>query len=288
MTNIFDDENLSPVEQEPEQEYSQEEIQDEILDEDQVPATDVDEHINEAMMRIEQAQLYKILITHSLFGEGSARPEIQAAVEQEIREFATSRLEILVGVRSESGPKIIAADPQFEPEEVNFIKSLYQRAQQKAMAQPNPQINPVAVAPQVIAPAPVPAIRPVQVARAKPVANRVQPVKAQAKKPVSRPAARSQAAPTSPKVAKRPPTANIGAHSGKDYGQAGNPKAAPVPHPLVVANKAASEAARNSGGMGAVFNAAGGTAGFGVPGLDAKSISALTTIYSRQNAGSED
>jgi hypothetical protein len=267
MSNLFDDDNLQPPDQE--QEYSDQYVQDQILEEDQQPL-EAEEHISDALKRIEQAQLYKTLLTHSLFGPGSARPDIQAAVEREIREFATTRLEILVGIKQDV--KAVEAISQFSTDEVNFVKSLFQRAQQRTSStpQPNPQINPVAAISQPVSTLARPTVNPVQV-------NQSQPQPRRQAAP-SRKVAKTEAKPASKRKGN-----NVGGFSGKDLGQAGNPKALPMPSATVMAQKAAVEATRNAGSASSMLNP--GTSAQSLPG---DALGALSSIFMNKNSNSNE
>lgn len=262
MSNLFDDDSLQPPDQ-----YSDQDVQDQILEEDQQPL-EAEEHISDALKRIEQAQLYKTLLTHSLFGPGSARPDIQAAVEREIREFATTRLEILVGIKPDS--KMVEAVSQFSPDEVVFVKSLFQRAQQRTSStpQPNPQINPVAAAPQAVPTFSRPTVNPVQV-------NQSQPSRSTAP---ARRVAKPVAKPTGKKKGE-----NVGGFSGKDLGQVGNPKALPMPSATVMAQKAAIEASKNASAASSIMNP--GTSAKSLPG---DALGALTSIFIQKNSNSPE
>src|ERR1019366_5553150 len=55
---------------------------------------------NQAMSRIEEANLFKLLIKGSVFQPGSASPTILNSVNKKIRQFAIRELEILLGIRN--------------------------------------------------------------------------------------------------------------------------------------------------------------------------------------------
>ncbi len=63
------------------------------------------ETLSEAMKRIEEANLWKTLLTLDVFQQGSARPEIVAAVNAKIKDFAMNNLKYCVGIESESSSK---------------------------------------------------------------------------------------------------------------------------------------------------------------------------------------
>lgn len=131
----------------------------EVLNEEQQPVeVEADAYISDALLRIEQAQLYKQLINHRLFAPGSASPNIQEAVEREVREFAIHRLEVLVGAK----PDVQAAQQLFTEEEVAALKSLANRVINRPTtmspqgASPIPKLNEVAPREPQINPVPAP------------------------------------------------------------------------------------------------------------------------------------
>jgi hypothetical protein len=75
--------------------------------------------LSEAVKRIEQAKLYETMLKHSLFGANSARPEIIAIVENEIKQYILSRLEILLGIKQQQPEKVTQ---QFSDEETEVLK----------------------------------------------------------------------------------------------------------------------------------------------------------------------
>jgi len=62
----------------------------------------VEETLTEAMKRIEEANLWKTLLSQDVFQQGSARPEIVNSINSKIKKFALNNLELCVGIRSES------------------------------------------------------------------------------------------------------------------------------------------------------------------------------------------
>ena len=80
---------------------------------------------NQAMSRIEEANLFKLLIKGSVFQPGSASPTILNSVNKKIRQFAIRELEILLGIRN---PKVEAQPVQvklpFDEQEIQGLKIL--------------------------------------------------------------------------------------------------------------------------------------------------------------------
>lgn len=115
--------------------------------------------VNEAVKRVEQANLYMTLINHSLFSVGSARPEIIQLVQAEIREFIASRLNVLLGITQAK------QESSFDEDEVEALKSLASRVLKRSTeAQPSqPRIVQVSSAPV----SRQPAVRPPQPVKVK-------------------------------------------------------------------------------------------------------------------------
>jgi hypothetical protein len=130
----YDDNQLNQLLQE--NNYSQNEIIDDIV-EDSLQETIV---LSEAVKRIEQAKLYETFLKHKLFAEGSARPEIIQIVENELKQFILSRLEILLGIKPEKSTSNQQVQSIFTDEEINVLKQLAGRVLQKTT---QPTINPV-------------------------------------------------------------------------------------------------------------------------------------------------
>jgi len=57
--------------------------------------------LNEATLRFEQANLYRMLLQHNLFGDVDADPTAVANVQRELKEFLMGRLEVLLGMKSD-------------------------------------------------------------------------------------------------------------------------------------------------------------------------------------------
>jgi len=72
----------------------------ESLDQDQESdEEDIDATMSLAVKRIEEANLFKLLIKQPVFAEGSASTDILQSVNKKVREFAKKELEILLGLR---------------------------------------------------------------------------------------------------------------------------------------------------------------------------------------------
>lgn len=94
----------------------------------------------EAVKRIEEANLWKTLITTDVFEVGSARPQIVEEVNRQIKEFAQTRLEICVGLRPSSQQQNVAQ--VFDDEEVQALKVLAAKLLKRDPITSIPQYNP--------------------------------------------------------------------------------------------------------------------------------------------------
>jgi hypothetical protein len=125
-----------------------EEVVEEIVEEYEEDVSDSQQAssvINEAMKRIEQANLYKALLDHQLFSPGSARPEIIAIVRKEFKTFILSRLEILLGIKQEANVQLessLKAKSAFDDGEVEALKAIAKRLSSKQPTS-SPTINSV-------------------------------------------------------------------------------------------------------------------------------------------------
>ena len=80
--------------------------------------------MSEVDKRIEKASLYRALRSQELFAPGSAVPAIIQEVTEEIRAFVLSRLEALVGMRSDTITPITSSVSAFTPEQEIALKML--------------------------------------------------------------------------------------------------------------------------------------------------------------------
>ena len=219
--------------------------------------------MNEAVLRIEQANLYQTLLNHDLFAKGSARPEIIRKVQTEMRTFILSRLEVLLGIKPDRSQEPAQVQSPFDEQQVEFLQQLADRGIARA-AQGNPQpgkpvLNPVQATAQPAAPKPepepvrhVPLINPVQAPQqAQPIARPRQQRPAQRQRPAqgqpmnkTEVVGRKQAdgsimyegkklsprrsRPTPPRKVQ---SNNISEIDGRDYSQAVNPRNPPKPMP---------------------------------------------------------
>lgn len=191
---------------------STDEFVEELVEEVEEEADEVDQAssvINEAMKRIEQANLYKALLNHQLFAPGSARPEIIVAVRREFKQFILSRLEVLLGIKPEavqSPSKATRSD--FSDEELSAMKGIARRLIEKDKASASPSVVPVNV-PQPKVQALEASIRDYEAEEQAPVKRVVRRVVKKARQPESAPKTASR----------RKKSANLSS-TGEDLSQA--------------------------------------------------------------------
>lgn len=88
---------------------------------------EVIETLSEAVRRIEEANLWKTLLSLDVFAANSARPEIVAAANAKIKKFARENLELCVGItQKEIAPKQVVQQIKlpFDHEEMQALKIL--------------------------------------------------------------------------------------------------------------------------------------------------------------------
>jgi len=122
MRNIFDEEespsgydlianqqqqvvSQQPQRQQPQQQTQQYEPEYEDIEEQTDVAYDLvdseEDIVEEAMVRLEQARLYEMLIKHDIFEGVKANKIAMANVQKEIKDHIISRLQILLGIRTD-------------------------------------------------------------------------------------------------------------------------------------------------------------------------------------------
>lgn len=91
----------------------------------------------EAKSRIELARYYELIINGTIFDDDS---EMAQAVESEMKNFAVTRLEELLGIRS-SQP--VSVQSQFTDDEVVVLKQLVTTLKRRQDAPTVPQVTPI-------------------------------------------------------------------------------------------------------------------------------------------------
>lgn len=153
-----------------------------------------DQTLDEVEVRLHKAQYYRAVLDNDLFGGDDS--DVAAQVGAEFREFALTRLRVLLGIEQEK----LAAQPvelPFTEEEIEALQmwanklltkpALLQQSQQASVA---PQVTPVMTRPEVkprpqltpvVSPAPPPPQRPT--VKSKPVQKEVIKPRSQPKTP---------------------------------------------------------------------------------------------------------
>jgi hypothetical protein len=224
--------------------------------------------ISEAVRRIEHAKLYETLLNNSLFTPGSADPALISEVEGELKQFIMTRLEVLLGMKSEQSVAVSAKSP-FDDDEIGALKQLAGHLlKRNALVSANPTLNPVS-APQQASPIQQATVRSPQI-------RTVGAAPAGQQRPVQRPAG---VAPQK-KAAPRKKTANVSAYNGQEYSQARPtaqenphiPQPAPMPPQAMIDQINATQVSRQSRSMGTS------------PGMG-KLLEAAISLAQNQNAG---
>lgn len=210
MFDDLDDEGYSTAEE------AAEEILEEIQGEESVEEDDsmnsVEEMMSEAEKRVEEANLFKLLISHSFFAPDSARPEVLASVNKKIKRFAIKELELLLGLKTKETEQKVVQQSPFSPDEVSVLKMLVSKAlgknspqQAPAPAERKPEIMQITqTAPKVN---PIEQRAPNRAEAA--LVKKAQPQQAQQKaKAAKKPASKGFAKPNQQTKVKKMPTAD--------------------------------------------------------------------------------
>lgn len=123
-------------EEEEEEEQDAEAQQDDDDDDDDESDSQV---LKDAGLRLEQGNLYKMLLKHDLFEGVEADPRAITNVQRELRAFIRERLEILVGLKSDPkiAPKAVQVQLPFTELEIQLLKEFLSKVTGKT-EQPRP------------------------------------------------------------------------------------------------------------------------------------------------------
>lgn len=107
---------------------------------------------DQAIRQMEQAELYKVLLENDLFAPGSARIEIQHAVEAEIKDFIEARLAELLNIQGRGPSSAAIAKSPFSEEEIESLKAFAAKILEKKNASqipvaPKPQLKQIQATP---------------------------------------------------------------------------------------------------------------------------------------------
>lgn len=100
--------------------------------------------VSDAMVRLDQARLYEMLIKHDMFDGIDANQHALENVKREIKGFIVERLEFLLGIRVEQKQESVDnTDSFFTDQEKQFLKMLAQRSVQKLEGDRVPEPKPI-------------------------------------------------------------------------------------------------------------------------------------------------
>lgn len=175
-------------------------------DADAINSTEEDdftEVLSDATLRLEQGNLYKLVMNNDLFQGADADPRAVANVQREIRRFARERMEIMLGMRQEKqvqdyarySAELAAQANPFNGLEVQILKQVAAAASKGATERPEAEeiavqiqkkttLSPIAVPKAKGAVAPAPAPRPV--GQGRPDLGPPKPLQARPKAPLKR------------------------------------------------------------------------------------------------------
>jgi hypothetical protein len=94
--------------------------------------------LKDASLRLEQGNLYKMLLKHDLFEGVDADPRAIANVQRELRAFIRERLEVLVGLKPDPkiAPKKVEVQLPFSDLEIQLLKEFLGKVTGKIEPQP--------------------------------------------------------------------------------------------------------------------------------------------------------
>jgi hypothetical protein len=105
------------------------------------------ETLGDAMMRLDQARLYEMLIKHNLFEGVRANPRAVRQVQEEAKNFFMQRLQILLGMKDEPKVQLTEVKSPFNSLEVDALKDIAAKltkgASQQVPEDDGQQIRPV-------------------------------------------------------------------------------------------------------------------------------------------------
>lgn len=97
---------------------------------------DYDAILSDANLRLEQGNLYKMIMNHELFAGLEADPKAVKNVQREIKRFAKERMEVMLGMRQEKVAQGAIVSSPFNELEVDILKKLASKATNGATETP--------------------------------------------------------------------------------------------------------------------------------------------------------
>lgn len=92
------------------------------------PEEDYEAILSDANLRLEQGNLYKMIMNHDLFHGLEADPKAVKNVQREIKKFAKERMEVMLGMRQEQNSATVVVSSPFNELEVEILKKLASKA----------------------------------------------------------------------------------------------------------------------------------------------------------------
>lgn len=134
LSNLSSDEEAEEdFPQEPDQDF-EDQIEEQVNEEEEEAASL--EVLTNASLRLEQGNLYKLILTQNLFENTDADPKAVNNVQREIRAFVRERLEVLVGLKED--PRLLKRktreDFPFTDIEIDLLKTMLGRVTKQAPA----------------------------------------------------------------------------------------------------------------------------------------------------------
>jgi len=110
----------------------------------------VDTVLNNAIERIEEANVWKLLISQDVITPGSASSRVVKSVNSQLKKFGLNRLEILLGMKNAQVEKPVQVQQQFDPDEARALRILAAKVLGRSIAsvitsESSPKLNTVSI-----------------------------------------------------------------------------------------------------------------------------------------------
>jgi hypothetical protein len=120
----------APRQQSEPEEMNVEELTEQVAQEDD--EEDFESVLSDARLRLEQGKLYEMLMNHDLFEGVEADPKAAKSVQRQIRGWAKTQMEIMLGMRQEQTIQNTIVSSPFNELEVTILKKLASAASKGA------------------------------------------------------------------------------------------------------------------------------------------------------------
>jgi len=168
------------------EEYNVEELTEQVAEDEDEDFTEV---LSDARLRLEQGKLYELIMNHSLFDGVDADPRAAKSVQKQIRTWAKTQMEIMLGMRQEPTVAGMVSSP-FNNLEVDVLKKLASAASKGATESEEANEAPTVSVPVIQKKKTLNSIgssKPQQKSLPKPVQKKVEPIQRVAKPKVNLP-----------------------------------------------------------------------------------------------------